>query len=1081
MAYELSIPFYAFRLHFSSGKEFITPLTDLQALRLKRPLRIVAGQYAEALQKKVLDKGSIMPLLDEYQQGHFFKHRLSVSFPAARDGISYPDFQLEFDYFHNEGPSGHWGIIPVLGIEAYAEKADELEQRLEEAVRLDFTRHQRFNAVQEIIATIWFESVELLQQEIKLQVLSPNEVDEAMQQPSEKLLPQIAQRVKIEQPITFGRDTALKKLERILKNEFSRNALIVGPSGVGKTALVWEMARQFDKRKIKGQIWETTASTLIKELTRDTGWQDNLTYLCQELSGGEDILYVRNLMELFEVGKYEGNEVSIADYLRTYLSRGEVTLISECTDEEMAMIELKSPQYLSLFQVVRLEEPKENLEEIILKKVNTIARSRKIAITENAIREVIRLNRRFTPYSGMPGKPIRFLESILVNKPAPDSGRPTDAVTSEEVIQHFCEETGMPLFMIEPSVPMNIQGIKMQFNECVFGQERAVDSVVDLLASVKTALTRTGKPIASLLFVGPTGVGKTELAKVLAEFMFGNRERLTRFDMSEFSSPYTVMRLVGTDYFSEGLLTAAIRREPFTVLLFDEIEKAHPSFYDLLLQILGEGRLTDSQGKLVNFCSTIIIMTSNIGAGDAMGQRISWSREQPTGEVETHFMSAVQRHFRPELFNRIDQVISFSPLDRKTIRYIVEREMEQFREREGIKFRRLDLDIEAAVLDFLGERGYDGKYGARHLQRTIREQLILPLARRLNAEDPDDQLMVKIRMMDGSPRVSIDADPLGIELLLEELDKIQHADHSSKLRRKVSQLKEGHAFVQLLNELEMLERQKARQKKKFWNNQALAERYSYLLKSKERLDKLRGEIESLEIQLSLASLHVESYDTELVREVEKWESVFFDFKVELYTRLNPDDNKCYLGVYSSQPQAAAAFYFSLLGKMGIPFSVNSIWFRESHYNRAVKISERSSQNHAGEDVKKYLEKKITPEELDTLVPPRRGDLLYGIEIQAKAPAVFLYFREEMGIQRWHLDEDPVYCHVHVSNHPFPTPAKIHRKEFYASQSPRRFLESNLLRDTLYKINREVHPQELTELMSAHLDQRFKVKIDLEVQ
>ncbi|MEM1124086.1 MAG: AAA family ATPase, partial [Bacteroidota bacterium] len=181
----------------------------------------------------------------------------------------------------------------------------------------------------------------------------------------------------------------------------------------------------------------------------------------------------------------------------------------------------------------------------------------------------------------------------------------------------------MPSFIIDPAVPMDLTAIKQQFNDNVFGQEKAVDSIVNLLASVKTALTKTGKPIASFLFVGPTGVGKTELAKVLAQFMFGHRDKMVRFDMSEYADAYSVMRLTGLSYGSDGLLTAAVRRTPFCVLLFDEIEKAHTNFFDLLLQILSEGRLTDSSGRLVNFCSTIIIMTSNIGASNLQSNRIS--------------------------------------------------------------------------------------------------------------------------------------------------------------------------------------------------------------------------------------------------------------------------------------------------------------------------------------------------------------------------------------------------------------------------------------------------------------------------
>ena len=281
--------------------------------------------------------------------------------------------------------------------------------------------------------------------------------------------------------------------------------------------------------------------------------------------------------------------------------------------------------------------------------------------------------------------------------------------------------------MVDPDIPMNLQAVRAHFKSEVFGQDVAVDRIVDVLASVKTALTKKGKPIASFLFVGPTGVGKTEIAKVLAKFMFGRRDRMIRFDMSEFSDPYSVQRLTGEGFFQDGILTAAVRREPFCVLLFDEIEKAYPSFYDLLLQLLGEGRLTDSRGRLVNFCSTIIIMTSNIGAANLQGNRISLVQEDSPQSVNQHFLSAVQQHFRPELFNRIDQVIAFQPLDRDTVRFVVEREMNLFKKREGIQFRNLDLSISEEVLDHLAKIGYDYRYGARYLQRTIRTQLVIPL------------------------------------------------------------------------------------------------------------------------------------------------------------------------------------------------------------------------------------------------------------------------------------------------------------------------------------------------------------------
>ncbi|HQU60866.1 MAG TPA: AAA family ATPase, partial [Saprospiraceae bacterium] len=443
-----------------------------------------------------------------------------------------------------------------------------------------------------------------------------------------------------------------------------------------------------------------------------------------------------------------------------FLSRGEVVLISECTEEELARIELQSPSYISYFTQIHLKEPEgEVLEAIILDKVRDTAQLKSVHIEEEAIREAIRLNRRFSPYSGMPGKPIRSLESLLINKRSTlDKAAESLHISRSEVIHQFCEETGMPRFMADPAIPMDTVAIKADFNSKIFGQEAAVDSIVDLLAAVKTALTRTGKPIASLLLVGPTGVGKTELAKTLAEFMFGNRNRLVRFDMSEFSTPYSILRLTGTSYFTDGLLTSAIRREPFSVLLFDEIEKADPHFFDLLLQLLSEGRLTDNQGKLANFCSTIIIMTSNIGAQNLSQNPIGWTQEPEKEQVKAHFLSEAQKYFRPELFNRIDQVIPFAPLDKFTVRFVIEREVQLLRQREGIRFRRMNLQIEDPVLDFLAEKGYDSKYGARQLQRTIRDKLLVPLAKVLNTEDFDDQLDVKALVIEGEIQAISESD-----------------------------------------------------------------------------------------------------------------------------------------------------------------------------------------------------------------------------------------------------------------------------------------------------------------------------------
>ena len=695
-----------------------------------------------------------------------------------------------------------------------------------------------------------------------------------------------------------------------------------------------------------------------------------------------DILFVRNLLELFEVGKYVGNDVSMADYMRTFLSRGEVTMITECTEEEFARIQLKNPNYTNLFQIIKLTEPKEELEEIIINKVNDIAKTRKVVLEEEAIKETIRLNRRYTPYAGFPGKPIRFLENLLINRKAISKH-----VNRSEVIRNFCEETGMPQFMVDPNLPMDLTEVEKKFKSNVFGQDKAIHSLTGLLASVKTALMRTGKPIASLLFIGPTGVGKTEMAKVLSQFMFGGRDRMIRFDMSEFSDPYSVMRLTGESYFSDGLLTSAVRREPFCVLLFDEIEKAHRDFYDLLLQILSEGRLTDSSGKLVNFCSTIIIMTSNIGATNLQTNPIGLNTNTDAEQISEHFLSAVQKYFRPELYNRIDQVLPFEPLSKEVVRFVVDRELKLFRKREGVRFRKMDLLIEEKIHNFLSKEGYNSKYGARYLQRAIREKLILPLAKELSTHDYDDQLIVKIKQSGKNLIPTIEADPLGLDLLLEELDKINFADHASDLRRQIYRLQEGHFYVMMLSELDIMERSKEKEGERFWKNKARGIKYTYYIQTIQKIKNLNNQIESHEEELSLSCMDLNAYNPGLIEDLKKWEIDLYQLKISLYAHLNTNANHCSIGIYGTELQEIVGFYCELISTQDYTFSAKSVWFRDALYNKEILDLEFGGKKKAAE----YIYKEFAGKFDENLKPPKKGDILYGIELKVKGDCCALFF------------------------------------------------------------------------------------------
>ena len=1086
MAYTITIPFYAFKLSFFQENTIRVPMMDADAIRLNEPFHLLAGKYAEVFQQKILNKGDYQQILNEYVQGGYRQDTVAISLNAAKDGISYPAFDLVFNYFFNElDDKGFWGIVPVLGVETFANSIDKLVENLEDAIHLEFARKQRLKSVHAIITSIWHAAVEMEQQNIGFRFPNLKELEALQDGKQDLLLPKIAHQIKIDRQVVYGRKEVLNQLEKALKGKFNRNVLLVGASGVGKTALVWEMVRQKKERKIEGNFWETTASIMIKELTGNTGWQDGLAIVCRELASTKDLLFVRNFMELFEVGQYEGNSVSMADYMRSFIGRGEATLVSECTEEEMARIELRSPNYLSFFQIIRLEEPRKDLEEIIIKKVQDLANNRRIHIDTEAIRETLRLNRRFTPYAGLPGKPIRFLESILINQKPVDRKEKSKPLDRSKVLQYFCEETGMPLFMVDPEISMNPTQIKQDFNNNVFGQERAVNSIVDLLASVKTALTKTGKPIASLLFVGPTGVGKTELAKVLAQFMFGNQDKMVRFDMSEYADPYSVMRLTGLSYGADGLLTAAVRRAPFCVLLFDEIEKAHPNFFDLLLQVLSEGRLTDSSGKLVNFCSTIIIMTSNIGAANLHGNRISLKQSVDEEAVTTHFMSAVQQFFRPELVGRIDEVIPFAPLSSEVIHYVVEREIDLFKKLEGIQFRRLELTLSEAVYGHLAKIGYSPEYGARQLQRTIKEQLIIPLAQELNLHDNEDQLIANVAVIDEKIAIEIDADPLGLDLLLEELEKIDYADYASELRRRMAKLEEGSAFIRLLSEVEILERKKKKSGDKFWSNQQNAERYSYLLETKEHLRVLKERIEQKEEAVSIAYMGLTTYDATIADQLKDWQKDLFQFKIELNSRINLVGNKTFLAIYGLEAQKLKELYTQIARKKGFKIALKTVWYREDLYKATIPFQ---GDDKVGELLKGRYQKKeyvtidFAKPAKTKFITPENGDILCGIVFKIEGACTNLFFKRESGLHLFKTENPPEdkRFFVKVTAEIEDTLDGIHRKDFYSKIPIKRIYYPQLLEDKQEKWSLDIHKEDFASPLLEHKDKEFEGLLDGEL-
>ena len=311
-----------------------------------------------------------------------------------------------------------------------------------------------------------------------------------------------------------------------------------------------------------------------------------------------------------------------------------------------------------------------------------------------------------------------------------------DRVTEEEIARIVARWTGIPVSKLMEGEREKLLHLSSILHQRVIGQDEAVDTVCDAILRTRAGLKDPGKPIGSFLFLGPTGVGKTELAKALAEALFDDESNMVRIDMSEYMEKHAVSRLIGAPpgyvgYDEGGQLTEAVRRHPYAVILFDEVEKAHPDVFNVLLQVLDDGRITDSQGRTVDFKNTVIVMTSNLGSNYILeGIRDG----QLTEEARAQVSGLLKRSFRPEFLNRIDDIVFYKPLSETEIFKITDLMLEDIRKR--LKERRLDVKLTDRAKNYLAETGYDPQYGARPLKRLLSSKLETLLARKIIEGDP---------------------------------------------------------------------------------------------------------------------------------------------------------------------------------------------------------------------------------------------------------------------------------------------------------------------------------------------------------
>jgi len=501
----------------------------------------------------------------------------------------------------------------------------------------------------------------------------------------------------------------------------TRPLLVSGEARVGKSAFLRLLAKRLDTAG--WTVFEASGADLMAGQQWFGQLEGRIQRTIEELAVAKKLIwYIPDIMQMARSGTHQGQAASILDQILPAVSAGRLIVWTEATPTSTARLLQARPTLRGVFELVRMEpQPQEETAELAHALISRLSDEAGLEIDAECVEVALHSARQYLSASNFPG-PVLDLIKATASRALKAGQAKVDA---HEVVVTLAQLTGLPVSILDNKERVDLASIRAYFSNRVIGQDEAVGAIVDRIAMLKAGLNDPGKPIGVFLFAGSTGTGKTELAKTVAEYLFGSVDRLVRLDMSEFQAAETAHKILGGEDIDS--LINRVRKQPFSVVLLDEFEKAHAAIWDLFLQVFDDGRLTDAMGHVADFRHCIIILTTNLGATSHQTSGLGFA---PTADAFTgnQVLRAIGQTFRPEFQNRLDKVIVFHPLTRDLMREILKKELNRVLERRGLKYREWAVEWEASAQDFLLEKGFSAEMGARPLKRAIDQYLIAPLA-----------------------------------------------------------------------------------------------------------------------------------------------------------------------------------------------------------------------------------------------------------------------------------------------------------------------------------------------------------------